>query len=211
VFQGFDVSTISNNIDTSQFAPVEKHAAKHLLAIYTGRRIVLVGANNVNDFYKGFSLFCDAVKYMNSKDIHLMVLGSSDKKMLDKLGLEYTALGRMTDTIALRLVYSAADVFVAPSRMDAFGKTLAESMSCGTPVVCFDATGPTDIVTHKESGYKAKAFDPEDLARGIKWVLSLSSHEYAEMSKVARTRAVEQFDSSVVAQQYKELYANVMC
>jgi len=36
--------------------------------------------------------------------------------------------------------------------MDAFGKTIAEAMGCGTPVVCFDATGPKDIVSHKVDG-----------------------------------------------------------
>ena len=78
-------------------------------------------------------------------------------------------MGFLHDTISLRLAYSASDVFVAPSLMDAFGKTLAESMSCGTPAVCFDATGPKDIVDHKLNGYKAFPFDTSDLTAGINW------------------------------------------
>lgn len=206
VFQGFDVRTIQNNIDTTQFTPVEKVVARRLLELDTMKKVVLIGANNVSDFYKGFSLLCDALQYLSPDDFQLLVFGKSDKNVLDKLGFEYMALGRLTDNVALRIAYSAADVFVAPSRMDAFGKTLVESMSCGTPVVCFDATGPSDIVSHKESGYKASPFDPEDLARGIKWVLSRTAHEYSEMSEAARTRAVERFDSSVVAKQYRDMY-----
>ena len=57
--------------------------------------------------------------------------------------------------------------------MDAFGKTLAEAMACNTPVVCFDATGPKDIVDHKINGYKAIPFESRDLANGIEWVCLL--------------------------------------
>jgi len=135
------------------------------------------------------------------------VFGKAAEKDMEELHVDYTILGKLTDTIALRLAYSAADVFVAPSRMDAFGKTLAESLACGTPVVCFDATGPKDIVKHKETGYKAVPFEPEELAAGINWVLTCSEVEYAALSTASRKRAVEQFDSTVVARQYRELYA----
>lgn len=206
VFKGFDIRTIQNNIDTTQFTPVEKIVARRLLKLDTMKKVVLIGANNVNDFYKGFSLFCDALQYLSPDEFHLLVFGKADKNVLDKLGFEYTALGHLTDNVALRVAYSAADVFVAPSRMDAFGKTLVEAMSCGTPVVCFDATGPKDIVSHKETGYKASPFDSEDLTRGIKWVLSRTTDEYEEISDAARTRAVARFDSSVIASQYRDLY-----
>ena len=65
---------------------------------------------------------------------------------------------------------------MAPSRIEAFGKTLIEAMACGTPAVCFDSTGLKDIVGHKRTGYKANPFRAEDLAEGIKRVLNLN-HE----------------------------------
>ncbi len=74
---------------------------------------------------------------------------------------------RIYETVSLRLVYSASDVFIASFLMDAFGKTLAESMACGAPVVCFDATGPKDIVDHKNNGYKSSPYEAKDLAVGI--------------------------------------------
>ncbi len=46
---------------------------------------------------------------------------------------------------------------------------------CETPVVCFDATGPIDIVSHKTDGYKAEPFDPTDLTNGIEWILILQT------------------------------------
>ena len=48
------------------------------------------------------------------------------------------------------------------------GRTIIESIISGTPTVCFDTSGPSNIVSHLENGYKAKPFCPMDLANGIK-------------------------------------------
>ena len=206
VFRGYDISTISNNINTIEFFPVEKGHARQMLGLSSEKKIVLIGSTRLREFYKGFSLFSESLHYLDLSDIHLVVFGQAAEQDMEELHVDYTILGKLTDTIALRLAYSAADVFVAPSRADAFGKTLAEAMSCGTPVVCFDATGPKDIVSHKETGYKASPFDSEDLAKGIKWVLSRTAAEYKKIRNAARTRAVARFDASVVASQYRDLY-----
>ncbi len=47
----------------------------------------------------------------------------------------------------LASAYSAADVFVFPSRTDTFGLVMIEAMACGTPVAAYPVTGPIDIVT----------------------------------------------------------------
>lgn len=200
------VITISNNIDTQEFSPIGKGVAKTLLSLPEGKKIILLGSTNIADPWKGFDLFKTALEYLDKSKIHLMVFGKASSQSLSGLGVSYSLLGVVTDTLSLRAAYSAADLYVAPYRMDSFGKTLAESMSCGTPVVCFDATGPKDIVKYKETGYKAVPFEPEDLAAGINWVLSRSEAEYAALIAASRKRAVEQFDSTVVARQYRELY-----
>ncbi len=99
---------------------------------------------------------------------------------------------------------------VAPSRMEAFGKTLVEAMSCGTPVVCFNATGPKDIVEHLVSGYLAEPFSPTDLAQGIEWVLDQTGEKYADLCHNARARAQQCFDSRVVAKKYLALYQEAL-
>ncbi len=48
--------------------------------------------------------------------------------------------------------YSAADVFVFPSKADTFGRVMLESMACGTPVAAYPVTGPIDVVTSTKAG-----------------------------------------------------------
>lgn len=209
LFHDFDIRTISNNVDCQEFFPIPKDTARKLLGLPLNKKIILAGAQNMGDFYKGFDKYIQSLNYLENEQDHLLFFGKLDTSLLKNSGFEYTSLGYLNDTISLRLAYSAADVFVAPSLMDAFGKTLAESMACGTPVVCFNATGPKDIVDHKKNGYLAYPFDPQDLARGVKWVLK-DEKRFLELSHNARKKVEDYFDIQVVAKQYQSLYQEIM-
>lgn len=49
-------------------------------------------------------------------------------------------------------VYSAADVFVLPSRSETFGLVMLEAMACGTPVAAYPVAGPLDVVGRSGGG-----------------------------------------------------------
>lgn len=208
LFKEFDVRTISNNINTKEFFPVDKKIAKDILGINTDKKIILTGSTSATDFHKGFDKYLAALDKLDKNKYFLCFFGDLDLDVADKVKFEYKSFGYLNDNISLRLAYSCADVFVAPSLMDAFGKTLAESMVCETPVVCFDATGPKDIVSHMLDGYKAKPFESDDLACGIEWVLNASN--YDELCKNARKKVLKEFDSVVVAKKYIQLYKEII-
>jgi len=207
LFQDFDVRTIHNNVSTQEFFPIEKSAARHILGVPADRPVVLSGAQDMKSFYKGFDAFLQAEQALASKVV-LLFFGNLDQTTTKSLHQDFLSLGFLHDRVSLRLAYSAADVYVAPSKMEAFGKTLAESMACGTPVVCFDATGPKDIVDHKLNGYLAKPFDTNDLAKGIEWVLDHPDPE--TLARSAREKVLREFDSRVVAEKYLKLYEQVL-
>jgi glycosyltransferase involved in cell wall biosynthesis len=122
-----------------------------------------------------------------------------------ELAIPARFLGHIDDDRRLAELYAAADVMVAPSLQEAFGKTVIEAMACGTPVVAFDGTGPADIIAHRKTGYLAKAFDARDLANGIAWCLAAPDHT-EDLGRAARTRAESRFDISLIADRYADLY-----
>ena len=184
-------------------------SARAILGLPLDKKIILLGAADIHDFYKGFDKFLMAVKLIkNIEKCFFLFFGNSGTDVLKKNNLCGKSLGFLHDAISMRVAYSAADVFVAPSIMEAFGKTLIEAMACGTPVVCFDATGPKDIVSHKSDGYKAMPFEPCSLAEGIDWVLT---HTDPALLKRNALRKIEDcFEMTLVAQQYKVLYENIL-
>lgn len=52
----------------------------------------------------------------------------------------------------LARLYSAADVFVFPSRTDTFGLVLLEALACGTPVAAYPVQGPRDVIGRADIG-----------------------------------------------------------
>jgi glycosyltransferase involved in cell wall biosynthesis len=75
-------------------------------------------------------------------------------------------------------------------------------------VIAFDTCGLSDIIEHQHTGYLAKAFDTEDLAAGIAWVVTEDQAEC--LGEQARKRAVTRFANSVVVEQYLNVYAQAL-
>ncbi|MBT7706018.1 glycosyltransferase, partial [archaeon] len=208
LFKDYDTRHIPNNINSDFFFSVDKKTARKILEIKTKKTILLSGATHVNEVDKGFFEYLEALKTLDRDKFFLCFFGNLDTGLIDQLGFEYKSFGYLFDHISLSMVYSVADIFVAPSLYEAFGKTIVESMTCKTPVVCFDATGPKDIVSHKINGYKAIPYDSKDLAMGIEWI---ANHlNYSDLCEAARKKAIEKYDSKVIASQYLALYNEIL-
>jgi glycosyltransferase involved in cell wall biosynthesis len=203
LFNGKPILAIPNCIDTDLFAPVDRGGARHILGLSQELPLVLIGALSPTDPFKGWPEVMAALGNVRSR-FGTLVFGDISTAAVATIPRLVRDFGFVSDDLKLRLIYSAADVFVSGSTCDAFGKTIAESLACGTPAVVFGATGPKEIVSHMESGYLAEPFEPASLATGIDWVLG---HPHPnQLSRSARDRAVGSFSKSRAAQSYLALY-----
>jgi glycosyltransferase involved in cell wall biosynthesis len=202
---------IPNAIDTKIFSPIAKSVARSVLNIGGNSRLVLFGAMSAtNDLNKGYREFLDAISQLVNPDIEIVVFGSTQPTVAPTGKYKIHYLGHLQDNISLKILYSAADVMVVPSLMEAFGQTATEAMACGTPVVSFRTSGLVDIVEHKANGYLAQSFDATDLARGIDWVLSIDDDDYAQLVENARNTVLKKFDSEVISSRYITLYKQIL-
>ena len=127
----------------------------------------------------------------------------------DNYGFPTYYLGQLKDSYSLKALYSASDILLVPSRVESFCNTACEAQTCGTPVVSFKVGGLIDIVKHKKSGYLASPFDIKDFANGIIWVSDQINLD-KKLNNLARKRAIENWDYSVVAKKYESLYKEII-
>lgn len=212
LFRNHRVRRIHHPHDLDLFKPVARETARRILGWPEDQPIILFGAvHGGSDPRKGFSLLSEALDrpiLRNARiPCELRVFGASHGPSLSSAHpIRY--VGEINDDVHMALLYSAADVVVVPSRQEAFGLTASEAHCCGTPVVGFRGTGLNDIVAHGKTGYLANSNSPDDLARGIHWVLD-PKNRHDQLSRNARFRAEDLFSLTRQAGAYLELYHSI--
>ena len=206
------VTVVPNPIDTKAWVPLNKAEARSIFNIDPDVSLLLFGsADGIDAYHKGYDLLMKALKILkdNFTGLQIIVFGQNPCKYDVECGFPVHYVGFLHDDEYLRIIYSAADAMVIPSRKDNLPNMGNEALACGTPVIAFDICGLPDIVEHKKNGYLANAFDVEDLADGIRWTIT-DSERNRQLSVNARRKAVECFDYPVVARQYAMVYQDVL-
>lgn len=173
-------------------------------------KTILAGAHSISSPYKNFTAFWDAIRCLEVYDYQIIIFGHHVHVPSDLEHIPIRQVGFVRDQAQLASLYQAAHLFVSSSLQEAFGKTSLEAISCGTPVVCFGDTGTADIVLHKWNGYCAKHGSASDLANGIRYILTLSSHDYDAMSARAKEHAHDAFHPAQIASRFNELYHSIL-
>jgi len=204
----FQVNKIPYGLDTSIFQPRSKEFARQILDLPVDGKIVIFVADSVEDRRKGFDLLMAALAQINvSEDLTLVTIGAGRADAF--AGHRVISLGRVDDERMLSLAYSAADVFVMPTRAEAFGQVVFEAMACGTPVVGFDVGGVSDMVRPLRTGLLVPAEDVRALREGILTVLS-DGNLKAGMSRECRRVAVSEYGLELQARRYLSVYEELM-
>lgn len=214
LLQDKQITTIHNALSLSDFQPADKQEARKQLHL-PDKQLIAFGAARIDDPIKGFDYLLEAIQTLISRgnfeknNLHLLLFGGiKDAKRLAELPVSYTYFGHIEDKKQLSTLYAAADATVSASKYETFGQTLAEAQACGCPVVSFDNSGQTDIITHKVNGYLAKAYDTESLADGIAW--ALTEAQTIVSKEALRNGVVQRFSSDAIAQKHLQLYQQLI-
>lgn len=208
------IHVIPNPLDTEKtWRPINRDASRTVLNLPVNKKLILFGAHGgLADPRKGADLLRKAIIRVAAKcsgEMELLIYGQASGGKENNWPCPVHWLGVVRDDRVLAQAYSAADVMVVPSRQDNLPNTVIEAHACGTPVAAFNIGGLPDIVVHRETGWLAEAFDTEDLAEGILWLIA-DETRHAAISVNARKSAEARFSETVVAAQYVELYQHVL-
>ena len=207
LFAGRRIEVIPNGLDTERFKPIDRQAARHYLNITPDSPVVLFGAQWVTDPRKGGDLLCEALKRLDMP-CTLLVFGAGELPLEKLPNITVTRLGSLADDISLAMVYSAADVFVCPSREDNLPNTVAEALACGTPCTAFGVYGLPEMIEHRKNGWLAQPYDTADFAEGIRWLVKHAQPD--QLRRAAREKAVLEYNLSLMEDRYVALYNDLL-
>jgi len=202
----FDVEVIPNALNVDVFRPRDRSMARDALGLPQEGKVVLFVAQSVTDHRKGFDLLQDALTGLSGEgSVTLAALGGGGRQPVEGA----VPLGPIENEHALSHVYSAADLFVLPTRAEAFGQVLAEAMACGIPCVSFDVGGVADVVRPEETGLLASAEDVGGLRAAIERLLR-DDELRRRLGARGREVAEREFSRRHVAERYRELYGELV-
>jgi len=200
IMDGKNIEVIHNGIDLDIFNPQKKKEPSK------DKKVIAFGAFDINDWNKGGEELLNILRILRDKykcEFELLLIGNG--QFDDEFKSRST--GFIFADADIAAIYPNADIFVLASKYDNLPNMLVEASACGVPVVGFDTGGISDIITEK-NGYLAKAFDCEDFASGLDFVLDDKNN--VELSKNARRLAEDKFDIKNIAQQYIKLYEKIV-
>jgi len=209
------VRLVHNAIDLGRFCSVR--ASRELLSEWWGipPDSCVVGSIGALTERKGFRFLLRAAQrtLREIPDAFFLVIGDGElRDELNRLTAELGIAERVVFTGArqdVELLLSLMDVFVLPSLWEGLPTVLMESMAAGVPVVATDIPGTGEVVTHGETGYLVPPQDPAALAAAI--VHMLKDREQASLlTEVARREVRARFSIQSIAEQYEELYTDLL-
>jgi glycosyltransferase involved in cell wall biosynthesis len=212
LFHNRNIRLIPNAVDVEMFKPNERTPMRQLFNLPQAPKLVLFGAvDSANNPRKGPHLLRPALEYLRSpaaQPIELVVLGQDRPSADGPFPLPTHYMGSFSDELSLAALYGAVDVVVLPSIEDNLPNVALEALASGRPCVSFDIGGLPDLIAHRRSGYLAKAYDTEDLARGILFCLDERSAQ--SLAAHARDHVLTHFTPEIVARQHIALYEEVL-
>lgn len=197
----YPIQVINNGIDLDVFKPTHSNFREQYGI--PGDKYIVLGVSFAWGYRKGLDCFAEMAEKLGDK--YQIVLVGTDGEIDKKLPHNIISIHRTQNQKELAEVYSAADVFVMPTREENYPTVNMEAIACGTPVVTFDTGGSPEMLDDK-TGIVVEANDIEATKKAIKDICEkkkCNDEEYI----VAYSK---NFDMKKRFAEYIELYANVL-
>ena len=192
----YPVQVIHNGIDLSVFRPTDSHFREtHQIS---DSQFVLLGVAFDWGKRKGLDVFLELARRL--PESYKIVLVGTNREIDCLLPERVLSIHRTNDQKELAQLYSAADVFVNPTREDNFPTTNIEALACGTPVVTF-RTGGSPEIPDEQCGSVVDCDDVDALEKEI--VRICETHPY---SRNACLRRAADFSKEARFQEYVQLF-----
>ncbi|MBW4550077.1 MAG: glycosyltransferase family 4 protein [Aphanocapsa sp. GSE-SYN-MK-11-07L] len=208
----FPIHHIPLGIDTEAYQPLDPEQCRRLLGIPAGKKVLMFGAIALDYSRKGGDLLLKALQGLPASlkaEVALLIMGRGGEMISETIDIPTVNLGYVSSDRIKSIAYSAADLFLFPTRADSFGLVAQEAAACGTPTVAFKVGGVPDIVRPGITGYLAEPENIADFCHGITQLLE-DQNLRQSMSETCREIVLEEYTLEIQAQRYIDLYRQII-
>lgn len=193
----YPVKVIHNGIDLSVFKPTNGDF-KQKYGI-PEEKFVLLGVAFGWGMRKGLDVFIELQKRLEKEKYQIVLVGTDDET--DKqLPPEIISVHRTQNQTELARIYTAADLFVNPTREEVLGLVNIEANACGTPVITFKTGGSPECISEK-SGAMVDCDNIDLLEKEIRRICETMPFKKEDCIEQAK-----RFDMNQRFEEYIELY-----
>lgn len=171
-----DIDVLPCGFDPDMFNPSRRQAgraeARARFGYEPDDRVLLFVGNELER--KGFDVLLDAVGLLDDPTVKLLGAGrvAPNRSLIERLGLT-SRLQWVGSSSDVALLHAASDVFVLPTRYEAWGLVIVEALGSGLPVVTSQLAGAAVAVRDADTGRLVRdPEDPAELADALRWALS---------------------------------------
>ena len=197
----YPVVVVNNGIDLNVFKPTpsdfrQNHGIREDQVLLLG---VAIGWHP----RKGADVFMRLARRLDPDRFRIVMVGTDDK--IDRqLPENIISIHRTANQAELAQIYTAADLFVNPTREDTFPTVNMESLACGTPVLTYRTGGSPEILDDK-TGMVVDCDDEEALYDAIMRI----GHEQPFSWTDCRSRGLS-YDENRKFREYSALYESIL-
>lgn len=176
----YPVVVVNNGIDLNVFKPTpsdfrQNHGIREDQVLLLG---VAIGWHP----RKGADVFMRLARRLDPDRFRIVMVGTDDQ--IDRqLPENIISIHRTANQAELAQIYTAADLFVNPTREEVFGLVNVEALACGTPVLTYRTGGSPECIDG-QTGMVVDCDDEEALIHKIKEFAEL--HPFAEKACMDR-------------------------
>lgn len=192
-----NISYIHNGIDTNIFTG---SGADLRAKLGLENKFVVLGIANKWQSSVNEGLL-EYVSKRLDKDCVMLLVGGTAKDMDNVINIPY-----IKSREELATVYRTADVFVNVTREDSLPTVSIEAMSCGTPVITYDACGSAEMIT-EETGIVIKEGDMEAILSAVSVVKDNGKSFY---SKSCSEHIKKNYEMNTQYEKYYNIYRGVL-
>lgn len=171
----------------------------------TFRSPPVIGAMGRLVHKKGFKSLIGALAILHTRGVAFRaVIGGDGEEApaIDALITQHQLLGDIVTRIGWvqdkSAFFEAIDIFVLPSKHEAFGIVLIEAMNHGVPVISTESEGPREIIHPNHNGVLVPVGDPNAMADAMQQLLA-NPAQAATISANASRMVTEKYSMEAMA------------